>query len=201
MLAVAHRACATYDARERDAMVFDRQDHCRSETNLVAAEFVSVSMPIDLRILIYGVGLLYMLAGVSIAVAWHRRIILGEQPRLSGSNIGAGSFWRYAGVGIAILLLAFAPMVLGFLVLGLFLFPFISHATPAALHLGTVAPIALIMLVLYLADRRHAAPVSVASCSRGRGYRRQPHTGMRIARVEIPGGYFAVSWLVPYRQC
>ena len=113
--------------------------------------FVSVSMPIDLRILIYGVGLLYMLAGVSIAVAWHRRIILGEQPRLSGSNIGAGSFWRYAGVGIAILLLAFAPMVLGFLVLGLFLFPFISHATPAALHLGTVAPIALIMLVLYLA--------------------------------------------------
>ena len=120
------------------------------QTPLPQRSAVSVSMPIDLRILIYGVGLLFMAAGVSIAVAWHRRIILGEQPRLSISNVGTGSFWRYAGVGLAIVFIAFAPIVLCLLVLGLFLFPFISHAAPGAVKLGSAVPFILIGLLLYL---------------------------------------------------
>jgi hypothetical protein len=49
------------------------------------------------------------LAGCSIAVAWHRLLLLGEHPHLSGSNIVSQSLWRYAGMGIAILLIAGLP--------------------------------------------------------------------------------------------
>ncbi len=53
--------------------------------------------------------LVFTFAGVSIAVAWHRRIILGEQPGFSGSNVATKSLWRYDGVGFAIGLIAFLP--------------------------------------------------------------------------------------------
>jgi hypothetical protein len=69
------------------------------------------SRPIELLILGYIAGLLPLIAGVSIAVAWHRRIILGEQPGLSGSNILAGELWRYIGVGILIMLVTTLPLV------------------------------------------------------------------------------------------
>lgn len=111
---------------------------------------LSTSMPLELRVLIYGVGLLFMAAGVSVAVAWHRRIILGEQPRLSGSNVGTGSFWRYVGIGIAVALTAFAPMVLGALILFVLLSPFVAHGAPGIVHAGIVAVTALIMVALYL---------------------------------------------------
>jgi hypothetical protein len=38
-------------------------------------------------------GLVLMLAGLSIAVAWHRRIILGERPGFSGSNVATKNLW------------------------------------------------------------------------------------------------------------
>src|ERR1700744_2531872 len=38
-----------------------------------------------------------LLAPVSIAVAWHRRIILNERPPFCGVNIATGDFWRYIG--------------------------------------------------------------------------------------------------------
>jgi hypothetical protein len=78
------------------------------------------SMPITMFVLVYGTGLVWMLAGVSIAVAWHRRIILGERPRFSGSNIATASVWRYVGMGLAIFLIAILPTVL-VLLLGLLL--------------------------------------------------------------------------------
>ena len=54
-------------------------------------------------------GLVFTLAGVSIAVAWHRRLLLDEAPGLSGSNLASGSLWRYIGVGIAIGLIVMLP--------------------------------------------------------------------------------------------
>jgi GYF domain 2 len=53
---------------------------------------------------------IFTFAGVSsIAVAWHRRLILGEPPRFSGSNIATKSLWRYVWTGLAIGLIAFLP--------------------------------------------------------------------------------------------
>jgi hypothetical protein len=50
-------------------------------------------------------------AGASIAVAWHRRMILGEPPGFSGSNIATKGLWRYVGIGFAIALIAFLPLL------------------------------------------------------------------------------------------
>jgi hypothetical protein len=56
-----------------------------------------------------------ILALVSIAVAWHRRIILDERPSFLNFNIATGNFWRYIGVGLAIALLALLPIALAFI--------------------------------------------------------------------------------------
>jgi hypothetical protein len=66
-------------------------------------------MPAEVMALGYGAGLVSMLAGVSIAVAWHRRIILGEHPGLSAGNIATKSLWRYVLVGLAIGLIVILP--------------------------------------------------------------------------------------------
>jgi hypothetical protein len=51
-------------------------------------------------------GLVWLLAGVSIAVAWHRRIILGEHPGPSGSNVATKTLWLYVLTGIDIYAIA-----------------------------------------------------------------------------------------------
>jgi hypothetical protein len=85
--------------------------------------------PVGMMVLVYTAGLLALLAGASIAVAWHRHIILGERPGLSGSNIVTISFWRYAAVGIAIFLVAFLPLLI-FLLFAFFLAPFATSDVP-----------------------------------------------------------------------
>lgn len=110
---------------------------------------LSQRMPLELRLFTYGVGLLVTVAGVSIAVAWHRRIILGEQPRLSGSNVATGSLWRYVAVGIAIMLIAFVPIVLGVLVVLLFLFSLIPLGVSGGHNAGFVV-IVVVMVLCYL---------------------------------------------------
>ncbi len=110
---------------------------------------LSLRMPLELRLFTYGVGLLVAVAGVSIAVAWHRRIILGEQPRLSGSNVATGSLWRYVAVGIAILLISFVPIVLGVLVVLLFLFSLIPLGVSGGHNVGLVV-IVVVMVLCYL---------------------------------------------------
>jgi hypothetical protein len=55
------------------------------------------------------VGLALIFAGASIAVAWHRRLILEERPGLSGSNVATKSVWRYAWIGLAIGLVVIVP--------------------------------------------------------------------------------------------
>jgi hypothetical protein len=55
--------------------------------------------------------LVFTFAGASIAVAWHRRLILGEPPGFSGSNVATKGLWRYVGIGFAIALIAFLPLL------------------------------------------------------------------------------------------
>jgi hypothetical protein len=73
------------------------------------------AMPIGSLLLEHGSTLVFMLAGVSIAVAWHRRFILGEQPEFSAANVATSSVWRYVGAGLAIGLMA-APFMVGIVV-------------------------------------------------------------------------------------
>jgi hypothetical protein len=54
--------------------------------------------------------ILLLLAGVSIAVAWHRLMILNEPPGLSGSNVATKNLWRYIVVAIALFLTQFLPI-------------------------------------------------------------------------------------------
>lgn len=54
----------------------------------------------------------FLLAAASIAVAWHRLLILNETPPLSGSNVLSGRLWRYVLVGILMTLVIWVPAVL-----------------------------------------------------------------------------------------
>jgi hypothetical protein len=65
--------------------------------------------PIELLVLQIIVAVVLFLAGVSIAVAWHRRLLLDEHPGFSASNFVARSVWRYAGVAIAMCLMLGIP--------------------------------------------------------------------------------------------
>lgn len=94
--------------------------------------------------------LIWIIAGVSIAVAWHRRIILDEHPRLSGSNIATKSLWRYVGVGLAIILIVIVPVLAVVVPTFLFLFPFSSVGVPARTPTGLAVLIPLIF-VIYIA--------------------------------------------------
>jgi len=70
--------------------------------------------PIEAVLLMNLSQLLVLFAGVSIAVAWHRLIILGEHPGFSASNVTSRNLWRYIGVGLVIVLIMALPLVLIF---------------------------------------------------------------------------------------
>jgi hypothetical protein len=115
-----------------------------------------MSMPSEITMLIYGNGLIVLLAGVSIAVAWHRLILLGEQPRLSGTNLATVSLWRYVGMGLVIYVIAALPATaIFFPLLGFsFSFPFspgaASRLFPAAAAAQAVASFALFLIPVFL---------------------------------------------------
>ena len=72
---------------------------------------IDASQPIHLLLLGYALNLLLTAAAVSSAVAWHRLLLLKEQPSSSsGRNIGSRYFWRYIGVGLLIGLIAAIPL-------------------------------------------------------------------------------------------
>jgi hypothetical protein len=93
--------------------------------------------------------LLLVVAGVSIAVAWHRRIILDERPGFSGSNLVATSFWRYVWVGILICLMVGIPILAIFLPT----FYFLSYVSTGGASAASVLAILLFLtlFVVYLA--------------------------------------------------
>lgn len=57
--------------------------------------------------------LIFALVSFSIAVAWHRRLLLGETPGLSGSNMISNNLWHYVGTGFLISLIAMLPVMIG----------------------------------------------------------------------------------------
>jgi hypothetical protein len=85
-----------------------------------------------------------VLAGVSIAVAWHRCIILGEHPGLSGSNVATKNLWRYVGVGLAISLICIILPILLLLPMLFLLSPAVPGGAPHAI------PIIFMLLILLL---------------------------------------------------
>src|SRR5262249_13156554 len=69
------------------------------------------SRPIALVVAVNLGNLLLLLGTVSIAVAWHRRIILDERPGLSGSNIFTRDVWRYVWVAIGVIVIVGVPVL------------------------------------------------------------------------------------------
>jgi hypothetical protein len=80
------------------------------------------------------------LAGVSIAVAWHRLLILGEHPSFSGSNVATRDLWRYIGIGLAIVLIVMLPIMTIVFPAFYFILP-LQHAAPGS------PPAALFLLI------------------------------------------------------
>ncbi|MEN3348636.1 MAG: hypothetical protein V7632_2271 [Bradyrhizobium sp.] len=83
---------------------------------------------------------LTILAAVSIAVAWHRLMILNEQPGLSASNITSGDLWRYVLVSIVLCAILIAP-ALAVIIGGFYL------TVPATFGPGAVAPAFIPLLI------------------------------------------------------
>lgn len=88
------------------------------------------------------------LAAVSIAVAWHRLLILGEHPGFSGSNVATRDVWRYIGMGLAIVLTVMLPIML--IIFPAFYFIFsLRHAAPGSPPAGFIL-LLLLICVLYV---------------------------------------------------
>lgn len=77
-------------------------------TNLLVSFFVSSSLLIEL------IGLVVSLAAyVSLAVAWHRAVIVGEVPRTTGETVRFGPReWRFLGISLLAVLIAVGPLIL-----------------------------------------------------------------------------------------
>jgi hypothetical protein len=108
----------------------------------------SPEMPIEWTILENVSTLVALLAGCSIAVAWHRLLLLDEHPGLSGSNIVSGRLWRYVGMGIAIFLIPGLPALA---VIGAIFLWTLPHATDAQGTAGGNPAIFILVLIAYVA--------------------------------------------------
>jgi len=73
-----------------------------------------MTTPSSLRdgVIQYGPSLLMVVAGTSIAVAWHRLLVLGERPGVSGSNLVTVNSGRYLLTGLTVGLIFYLPLLL-----------------------------------------------------------------------------------------
>jgi hypothetical protein len=93
--------------------------------------------------------LLLLFAGVSIAVAWHRLMILGEPPGFSGGNVASRNLWRYIGVGLAMILVVILPALAIVAPMLYFLLPFNAGQPPPRFFL--LVPVFLLFYVAGMA--------------------------------------------------
>jgi hypothetical protein len=100
--------------------------------NLKAGVSLQMSKPTETVVLLNLDNIFLLLAGVSIAVAWHRLMILNEQPRFSGSNVATRDLWRYIVVAITLFLIFFLPVAAVMLPTFHYLLPAPSAATRPA---------------------------------------------------------------------
>ena len=88
--------------------------------------------PLDAMVFGNLANLLVLFAGVSIAVAWHRLLILGEHPGSFSGNVMTKNLWRYIGVGIAICLIVIVPAAVILFPFYFLFFPQTAGAAPSA---------------------------------------------------------------------
>jgi hypothetical protein len=96
---------------------------------------MAASKPVETIVLQIVANLVFIFAGVSIAVAWHRRLILEERPGLSGSNVASKSLWRYVRMGLAIGLVVIVPTMVLSLPMFLLSSPVVAGGAPRFLML------------------------------------------------------------------
>jgi hypothetical protein len=113
--------------------------------NLKPGVLSQVPKSTELVVLLNLCNIFLLLAGVSIAVAWHRLMILNEQPRFSGSNIATKDLWRYIVVAITLFLIFFLPVAAIVLPTFYFLAPAPGPVAPPA----GFFPLILLGFVLY----------------------------------------------------
>lgn len=113
---------------------------------------IDASQPMHLLMLGYALNLLLTVAAISSAVAWHRLLLLEEQPTASsGRNIGTGYYWRYVGIGVLIVLIAAIPPVVVLVTMELLdLLPAAGPTPPAEIAVIVLAYLVGIVLMLRL---------------------------------------------------
>jgi hypothetical protein len=107
-----------------------------------------MSKPGEMALLMSLTNILILLAGVSIAVAWHRLIILNEPPGLSGSNVATRNLWRYIGVAIAVFLIDFLPAAVVMFPAFYFVFPLKAGGNPPPSGPFAVIPLILVLYAI-----------------------------------------------------
>jgi hypothetical protein len=107
-----------------------------------------VPKSIEMAVLLDADNALMIFAGVSIAVAWHRLLILNEHPGLSGRNITTGNLWRYVVIGVALFLIMFLPVAVTMIPTLYFMIPAQPGSGPPS---PSFVPLILLGFVLYAA--------------------------------------------------
>lgn len=107
--------------------------------------------------------LLLAFGGVSIAVAWHRYLILREQPPFSGSNVVTRALWRYILVGVVLFAIMVVPGRIASVTASQFSG---SFASPPS---GVFLPILSLGLLLYVAGAAVALRLAVLLPARAVG--------------------------------
>jgi len=115
----------------------------------------NLSEPLEMTLLGNISSVVIAFAAVSIAVAWHRRLLLDEPPGRSGGNIGTLGLWRYIAVTIVICVMAAAPTLA--ILLAIWAFGWMPAAddviapqTPALIAAFVLADVAGIIILLRL---------------------------------------------------
>jgi hypothetical protein len=123
-----------------------------AEVAATAHPQVVASQPVHLLMLGQALNLLLTAAAVGSAVAWHRLLLLNEEPSLrSGLNIGTRHFWRYVGAGVLIALIAAIPPVVVLVPMALLdLLPAAGRAPPIEIAVIVLAYLVSIVLMLRL---------------------------------------------------
>ena len=101
--------------------------------------------PTEMAVLLNLANIVLLLAGVSIAVAWHRLMILDERPGFSGSNVATKNLWRYIAIAIAIFLIDFLPAAVVMFPAFYFLFPSKAGGSPPPAGFFAVIPLVLVL--------------------------------------------------------
>jgi hypothetical protein len=159
-------------------VIFNSIQHSPFPPSFAATAFGTMALTMGIA------DVVLFLAFVSIAVAWHRRIILDERPSFCGFNIATRSFWRYIGVGLAIGLLVILPLLLVLVLLVVILsiagkgnHPGIAFVVVPLMVAAYVATIAIALRLSMLLPARAAGDLDL---NFARSWNRTRGNGLRI---------------------